>query len=79
MDLEFLGWLSGCGLPFAVIFTKIDKVSAKALAENTAAFMASLAEVGGLQPETFTSSSKERQGRSEILGFIASRLVEAAP
>jgi GTP-binding protein len=78
MDLEFLGWLSRCGLHFALIFTKIDKISAKALRESMAAFLASLAEVSGAQPQTFTSSSKLRQGRTEILGFIADSLSKSA-
>ncbi|HVE16042.1 MAG TPA: ribosome biogenesis GTP-binding protein YihA/YsxC [Chthoniobacterales bacterium] len=76
MDLEFLGWLSGCGLPFALIFTKSDKLSPKALQASVADFRTNLAEVSEVQPEIFTSSSKLRQGRNEILGFIATRLVE---
>lgn len=78
MDLEFLGWLSNCGLPFALIFTKADKISAKALRDSMAAFMASLAEVSGAQPQAFTSSSKLRLGRPEILGFIADSLSKTA-
>ncbi len=78
MDLEFLGWLSGCGISFALIFTKADKISAKALRDSVAAFLAGLTEVSGVVPQTFTSSSKLRQGRPEILGFIAESLARSA-
>jgi GTP-binding protein len=74
MDLEFLKWLSGCGMPFALIFTKSDKISATALRNNMATFMASLAEVSSVTPPTFSSSSELRKGQPEILGFISEAL-----
>jgi GTP-binding protein len=78
MDLEFLRWLSGCGISFALIFTKSDKISAKALTESMATFMAGLAEVTDVVPQTFSSSSKLGHGRLDILGFIADRLSKTA-
>ncbi|MGH8046529.1 MAG: ribosome biogenesis GTP-binding protein YihA/YsxC [Chthoniobacterales bacterium] len=78
MDLEFLKWLSDCGISFALIFTKADKISATALRENMTTFLAALAEISSVAPPAFSSSSTSQQGRSEILGFISEALARTA-
>jgi GTP-binding protein len=78
MDLEFLKWLSDCGMPFALIFTKSDKISATALRNNMAAFMASLAEISNATPPSFSSSAALRQGQREILEHISGVLARTA-
>lgn len=76
LDLEFVGWMVGCGLPFVLTFTKTDKLSGKAVQENIEAFLARMREISEEPPEVVLSSSKSDTGRSEILGLIASALAE---
>lgn len=70
IDLEFIEWLVGKAVPFVLVFTKMDKVSAEAAQENIAAFMERIAAWFEKAPVYFTCSSKEGQGRQELLGVI---------
>ncbi len=74
LDLEFLAWLTSRDVPVALVFTKTDKVKPRELAGNMAAFQCRLAEACGAQPRSFASSALQREGRAEILGFIATQL-----
>lgn len=76
LDLEFLHWMVGCGLPFAIAFTKADKLTEKAAQKTIDAFLAGMREISGDPPDYVLSSSKSDTGRSEILGLIASALDE---
>ncbi len=76
IDLEFLHWLAGRSVPFSLVFTKTDKLKARALQENIARFLASLATVCEGTPDILTSSSKTRDGRTQILGYIQDCLTE---
>ena len=78
LDLEFLGWLVGRGLPFVLAFTKADKLTEKAVQKNIEAFLASMREISEEPPEFVASSSESDLGRPEILGLIASALAEEA-
>ncbi len=77
IDLEFLHWMVGCGLPFVLVFTKTDKLSEKEAQKNIGIFMSRFQEISEERPEILLSSSKEGRGRSEILAVIASVLAEA--
>ena len=44
IDLEFLEWLGECGIPFSIVFTKIDKISRSKLNENLGAYRNKLLE-----------------------------------
>ncbi len=77
IDLEFLAWLAGAGIPFALVFTKIDKLKPRELQKHREAFLAALSASAGVAPQSFTSSALERLGRSEILGYIAADLESA--
>lgn len=74
LDLEFLTWLHGIGRPFALVFTKSDKVKSRALSGNIAQFRSRLAEACGAHPPGFVSSAEKREGRAEILAFIGAQL-----
>ena len=76
LDLEFLHWMVGCGLPFVLAFTKTDKLSKKAVQENIEAFLLRMRAISEEQPAYVLSSSKADQGRSEILNLIASAIAE---
>ena len=76
IDLEFISWLGNCSVAFALIFTKIDKLSAAQVQANIALFKEQLAEEWDDVPEMFTCSSKTKQGRMEILSYITQTLAE---
>lgn len=70
IDLEFIQWLGEEGVPFALVFTKADKLSKGRLAANVEAYKAKLREEWEELPPIFVSSSEERMGRDELLGYI---------
>jgi GTP-binding protein len=76
IDLEFLRWLVGCSLPFALIFTKTDKQSAAQGEANIALFKKAVGEFRAELPDVLVSSAKTRAGRSDILGYIADTLTK---
>ena len=77
IDLEFLEWLGEVERPFAVVFTKTDKLKPSQIKKNTESFLQALAALYSGTPDVFLTSSKTRDGKREILGFIAS-LLDAA-
>ena len=70
IDLEFIQWLGEEGVPFALVFTKADKRSKGRLAANVEAYKAKLREEWEELPPIFVTSSEERMGRDELLGYI---------
>jgi GTP-binding protein len=77
IDLEFLEWLGEVERPFAVVFTKTDKLKPSHLKKNTDAFLQALSAFHSDPLTVFLTSSKTRDGKKEILGFIGG-LVNAA-
>lgn len=69
-DIDFINWFGEEELPFAIIFTKADKLKPGTLAANVAAFKAKLSEYWDELPLSFISSSEKGLGRDEILDFI---------
>ena len=70
IDLEFIQWLGEEGVPFSLVFTKADKLSKGRLASNIEAYKAKLHEEWEELPPIFVTSSEERVGRDELLGYI---------
>ena len=70
IDLEFMEWLGENGIPFAIIFTKTDKISKGRLQENFRLYEAKLLEQWEELPPVFFSSSEKKEGRDEILDYI---------
>ncbi len=70
IDLEFMEWLGENGIPFAIIFTKTDKISKGRLADNTEVYKKKLLETWEELPPILFSSSEKKEGRDEILDFI---------
>lgn len=70
IDLEFIQWLGEEGVPFALVFTKADKLSKGRLVANVEAYKAKLREEWEELPPIFVTSSEERIGRDELLGYI---------
>ena len=72
IDLEFMNWLGENGVPFSIVFTKIDKLSKSTLKQNTNFYMDKLHEHWEEIPPVFLSSSEKQQGKDEILEYINS-------
>jgi GTP-binding protein len=74
IDLEFVQWLIGESVPFALVFSKADLVKAGLLEKNTELFLEKIAAWCGELPRVFTTSSETRAGRRELLAFIGEAL-----
>lgn len=72
IDLDFMAWLGENGIPFSIVFTKLDKLSNSRARENTDAYKAKLLEQWEELPPIFLTSSEKRQGRDELLDYIES-------
>jgi GTP-binding protein len=70
IDLDFLRWLVGCDVPFALIFTKTDKQSATQSQANIDRFLEAFSGIGTKPPAVLVSSARTRAGRTDILGYI---------
>ena len=70
IDLEFITWLGENGVPFGIIFTKVDKLSKAKVDGNVKVFLDSLKEEWEELPPYFLSSAEKGTGREEILGYI---------
>lgn len=73
IDLDFLEWLGGTGVPYSLVFTKTDKQSPAKTRASIALFLEALAPV---TPEVLASSAKSRDGRLDILRAIGRGLAE---
>ena len=72
IDLEFMEWLGENEVPFAIIFTKIDKISRGRLTENLNKYKERRLETWEELPPILLSSSETKDGREEILDYIQS-------
>ena len=70
IDLEFVAWVIGAHLPFALIFTKTDKSKTRVVRKNITLFLERMKEFSDGAPVFFESSTTTRAGRKEVLGFI---------
>jgi len=70
IDLEFMNWCGEKGLPFSMVFTKIDKLSSTALQKNLAKYRKEMLKYWDELPPVFTSSSESGFGKEPILNYI---------
>lgn len=71
-DLDFIKFLGENGIPFSIVFTKIDKLSKRNLAENISRYELTLSESWEKLPPIFSTSTITKDGRDEILAYIDS-------
>lgn len=76
IDLEFIEMLGREGIPFGIVFTKTDKLSAVAVERSVQRYCRTLEEQWEELPPMFRASSEKRRGREEILDFIGKCLTE---
>ncbi|MBQ9076328.1 MAG: YihA family ribosome biogenesis GTP-binding protein [Muribaculaceae bacterium] len=70
IDLEFMEWLGESGIPFSIIFTKLDKISSSAAKKQVELYCKTLLEQWEELPPIFRTSSVDGRGRNEILDYI---------
>ena len=70
IDLEFINWLGENGVPFAIVFTKGDKLGKVRLKENVEAYKARLLEEWEELPPVFVTSSETKLGGDELTSYI---------
>lgn len=70
IDLDFINWLGEEQVPFAIVFTKIDKMSKGKLKDNTRTYLDKLKETWEELPPVFYTSSEHRLGGDDILDYI---------
>ena len=70
IDREFMRWLGERKIPFAIVFTKIDKLGMIRLKKNLDHYREVLGEEWDELPIQFQTSSVSKIGKNEILGYI---------
>jgi GTP-binding protein len=70
IDMEFINWLGEKEVPFALIFTKCDKLGKNKLAQNISAYKEELLKDWEELPPIFLSSAEDGTGKEDILSFI---------
>ena len=70
IDLEFMNWLGVSGIPFSIVFTKADKLSAAKVRASVAAYEQRMLETWEEMPPHFVTSAEKGEGREELLDYI---------
>lgn len=70
IDMEFMNWCGEKGLPFSMVFTKIDKLSSSALQKNLAKYKKEMMKYWAELPPVFTTSSTSSFGKERVLNYI---------
>ncbi len=72
IDIEFMEWLGKNDIPFAIIFTKIDKISKSKIKDSVDSYKDRLLENWEELPPIFLTSSEHHIGANDILDYIDS-------
>lgn len=70
IDLDFITWLGENGVPFALVFTKMDKMGRVAGVDKVEAYKRELLKSWEELPPVFMTSSEDKRGREEMLDYI---------
>ncbi|RYM35678.1 YihA family ribosome biogenesis GTP-binding protein [Brumimicrobium glaciale] len=71
IDVEFMEWCATKGLPFSMVFTKTDKLSAVELDKKLAKYKREMLKQWEVMPPFFVTSSVSAKGRDEVMNYIA--------
>ena len=72
IDLAFIEWLGASSIPFSLVFTKADKLTAGKAKANLEGYKKTLEVTWEELPPIFVTSSEKRQGKEELLDYIDS-------
>ena len=70
IDLDFMEWMGNEELPFAMIFTKADKLGKTVVQKNVTAYEKKMLETWEVMPPYIITSSETKQGKDELVKFI---------
>lgn len=70
IDLEFMEWLGENEVPFAMVFTKGDKLGKVRLQENVEAYKQKMLETWVELPPIFVTSAETGLGETELITYI---------
>lgn len=70
IDVEFMQWLGERAIPFAIIFTKADKLKPQAIERNVASYKEALLEWWEEFPPYFITSAQNKTGKEELTQYI---------
>ena len=74
LDRDFVQWLIGADIDFALVFTKVDKTKPAVLRETRGQFETLFQEMGISAAPMFESSSETGAGKLELLRFIGAEV-----
>ena len=70
IDLEFIEWLGLSSIPFAIVFTKADKLTPNKARQAVEAYKQKLQETWEELPPVFVTSAEKKEGRDDVLDYI---------
>lgn len=70
IDLEFFDWIGENSVPFAIVFTKADKIGPVVAERMVSEYCEVLKEKWEELPPVFITSSEKGKGREDILNYI---------
>jgi len=70
IDLDFMAWLGENEVPFAIVFTKADKLGINAAEKSVKDYCKVLMKQWEELPPVFRTSSEDKRGRNAILDYI---------
>lgn len=76
-DIDFINFIGENGVPFAIVFTKADKLTKQKAQKNVEDYLTQLREQWEELPPHFITSSSSKMGREELLDYIESINKEA--
>lgn len=72
IDLEFMEWLGMSNIPFAMVFTKLDKLKRSEVDAKLKKYRQKMLETWEELPIQFLTSAESTAGKEELLEYIAS-------
>ncbi len=70
IDIDFMNWLGDKQVPFIIVYTKTDRLKPAEVQPNIDSIRTTLLEHWAELPQEFITSSIQKIGQDEILGFI---------
>jgi len=70
IDLEFMEWLGENGVPFVMVFTKVDKLNVNQRLKCMKDYHEELLKKWESTPLSFMTSAEKHLGREELLGYL---------
>jgi GTP-binding protein len=70
IDIDFMEWLGEKQIPFAIVFTKIDKLNSSNLNKNMIHYKKEMLKYWEVMPPSFSTSAESKIGGEGILKYI---------